>query len=612
MEKKADLQEISSLSGWKTWNVNSVLSYVYMPAGLTLSLCVKEYRDGGYLRETLIGRQGEDDEKVFPGPHGFGYTQVRVRWRGLEWTVETGEEGSLFVILVTPLKKQKHPAALVLETGFSWNKPGTVSGTEDTLTAYWPDDHRITVHRTGTVPDPDLNLPCLTRYLTLSMDTPAAFIAGDINTPEDAQAFISRKRAAYRKALEHLGSKSELYEGIICAMNWDTVYDAGKNRVISPVSRIWSVNKGGYMLFCWDNYFAGMMASLFDPFLAEANFRAITSEITSAGFIPNMSTGTGQKTYDRSQPPVGSAMILAVYRRLGNVQLIRDLFPFLLEWNRWFGAHRMCADGALCWGSEPFEPLFGNVWETEGVNDRYGAALESGLDNSPMYDGIPFDQETHLLELKDVGLTGLYILDCRSLAELARICGREDTLAELEARLEKAERGLESLWNKEAGFYCNRRTDTGWFSMVFSPTNFYALFAPHLPPERLDLIQGYYFNPEFFYGKYMIPSVMRCHPAYPEQDYWRGRIWAPMNYLVYLAAKQHGLPELCKDLARKSRDLFLKEWRENRHIHENYSAETGEGCDKANSDRFYHWGALLAMIWLHEYGGIPVAFHSPE
>ena len=57
----------------------------------------------------------------------------------------------------------------------------------------------------------------------------------------------------------------------------------------------------------------------------------------------------------------------------------------------------------------------------------------------------------------------------------------------------------------------------------------------------------------------MIPSVMRCHPAYPEQDYWRGRIWAPMNYLVYLAAKQHGLPELCKDLARKSRDLFLKE-----------------------------------------------------
>ena len=85
-----------------------------------------------------------------------------------------------------------------------------------------------------------------------------------------------------------------------------------------------------------------------------------------------------------------------------------------------------------------------------------------------------------------------------------------------------------------------------------------------------------------------------------------------MNYLVYLAARQHRLPKLRNDLARNSRDLFLKEWRENRHIHENYSAENGEGCDKANSDRFYHWGALLALIWLHEYGGIPAVFDESE
>lgn len=53
--------------GWKTWNVHSVLSHVLMPSGLTLNLCVREYRDGGYLRETLVGRQGEGDEKAYPG-----------------------------------------------------------------------------------------------------------------------------------------------------------------------------------------------------------------------------------------------------------------------------------------------------------------------------------------------------------------------------------------------------------------------------------------------------------------------------------------------------------------------------------------------------------------
>ncbi len=599
----------STQQGWKTWNVHSVLSYVLMPSGLTLNLCVKEYRDGGYLRETLVGRQGEGDEEAFPGPHGFGYTSMRVAWRGLEWTVETGTESDCLVVLVTPHKKQKHPAMLVLETGFSWNLPGTISGSGGELTAEWPGG-TLRISRKGTVPETDLNLPSVTRVLTASMDEAAAFVAGMDLTLEQAKEYVAQKKAHYHRSLARLGQDSELYEALLCAMNWDTVYDPGNRRVISPVSRIWSVSKGGYMLFCWDNYFAGMMASLFDPELAEANFRAITSEVTPDGFIPNMATGTGQKTLDRSQPPVGSAMLLASYRITGNRNLVRDLYQTLFQWNRWFSRRRMRESGALSWGSDPFEPVYDNVWETEGVNGRYGASLESGLDNSPMYDDVPFDPEKHLLCLEDVGLTGLYILDCRALAELARICGRTEDIPELEDRLDRAEQGLEGLWNPEAGFYCNRRTDTGAFSGVLSPTNFYALFSQRIPSERLQAIENIYFDPEYFYGEYVMPSVMRCHASYPEQDYWRGRIWAPMNYLVYLAAKGHGLPKLREDLARKSKALFLKEWREKRHIHENYSAITGERCDRENSDRFYHWGALLAVIWLHEHGGIPTVFEE--
>jgi len=33
----------------------------------------------------------------------------------------------------------------------------------------------------------------------------------------------------------------------------------------------------------------------------------------------------------------------------------------------------------------------------------------------------------------------------------------------------------------------------------------------------------------------VIPSIAIDDPAFPDQDYWRGRIWGPMNYLVYLA-----------------------------------------------------------------------------
>ena len=40
------------------------------------------------------------------------------------------------------------------------------------------------------------------------------------------------------------------------------------------------------------------------------------------------------------------------------------------------------------------------------------------------------------------------------------------------------------------------------------------------------------------------------------------------------------------------------------HIHENYNAHTGSGCDVRNSDKFYHWGALLCVVAMAEAGCI--------
>ncbi|MGA7856772.1 MAG: hypothetical protein WCA11_02525, partial [Terracidiphilus sp.] len=78
--------------------------------------------------------------------------------------------------------------------------------------------------------------------------------------------------------------------------------------------------------------------------------------------------------------------------------------------------------------------------------------------------------------------------------------------------------------------------------------------------------------------------------------YWRGRIWGPMNYLVYLGLRNYDDPAVRRDFAQKSYDLFLKEWKEKGHVHENYNAITGTGDDVTNSDRFYHWGALLGYV----------------
>ena len=110
------------------------------------------------------------------------------------------------------------------------------------------------------------------------------------------------------------------------------------------------------------------------------------------------------------------------------------------------------------------------------------------------------------------------------------------------------------------------------------------------------MIDEHFFNPEEFWGDWILPSIARNDPAYPEQNYWCGRIWAPMNFLVYLGLCNYDLGKARAALVEKSTALLLKEWRERGHVHENYCADTGEGCGKTNSDSFYHWGGLLGLI----------------
>jgi hypothetical protein len=121
---------------------------------------------------------------------------------------------------------------------------------------------------------------------------------------------------------------------------------------------------------------------------------------------------------------------------------------------------------------------------------------------------------------------------------------------------------------------------------------------PETEPETEPLPEDFMVTEEGGTATVLTPAGL----AYPEQDYWRGRIWAPTNFLAYSAMKYAGLKKECGDLARKPEELLLKEWRLHGHIHENYSGDTGMGCDKDNSDPLYHWGGLLAYIAMDHEG----------
>jgi hypothetical protein len=83
-----------------------------------------------------------------------------------------------------------------------------------------------------------------------------------------------------------------------------------------------------------------------------------------------------------------------------------------------------------------------------------------------------------------------------------------------------------------------------------------------------------------------------------------------MNYLVYLGLRNYDQPHVRQELARKSMQLFLGEWNATRHVHENYNAITGSGDDVSSSDRFYHWGPLLALMEYMEANDQPASAGS--
>ena len=603
-------------NGWRTYNVYSILSHVRMQDGLALNIAVKEYQSGHYLKETLIGRHPLTSmmhecqvETVLPGLHSIdgSYTETNVLWMDMEFSVESTVDEQDIIILVTPKVQQKWPAMLVLETGFLWNKPGYLIHEGSALAAISPEGKTV-IYTTGTPSSHDANIPTQNVYLACEFTEPIVFCTGHQRTVSEVRDLLNRNRNALKAQLEKRGEFAPIYEAVQCAVAWDTTYDGQKDRVASPISRLWSIGWGGFVLACWDNYFVSLLSSLVNKELAYANLIEITREQTNRGLIPNIFGSSGFSSEDRSQPPIGSTMLLEVYRRYREKWIVEELYPSLKKWNTWFFENRRNEQyGGFCWGSTPYDGKRGNRWETLGVNDTYGGALESGMDNSPMYDDIPFDKEKHMMMLEDVGLTGLYILDCRSMIRLAELLGKTEDIPELERRMKLTQEGLERMWDEDFGCYCNLRTDTGEFSHRLSPTNFYALFDPSVSAERARrMADEHYYNPNEFYGQWMIPSIARNDPAYNDQDYWRGRVWPSTNFLAYAAIRSNGnLQDVQKDLADHSVALMMKEWKEHRHIHENYNANTGEGCDVKNSDKFYHWGALLGLIGMLEAGEIP-------
>lgn len=588
--------------GWNTWDTRSVLSQVRLPDGLLIALGIKEYYRGTTLRSAQIGRPGEDTEKVTLGPHAVDgrLTETLVSWQGVTIRVRSAHEGEELVLLVEPLENQAKPAALTVSVAFAWNRLGAVRHSGAAIEAESPAG-RTLVHTTAaSVDDPytDVDGP----HLVLPLTGPVGLSTGVARGLAEIEAIVEREHAALEAASgsEHAGIVRD-------SIAWNTLYEPSKDRVITTVSRLWNVGKrGGYAMFCWDAFFGALLAGTVSRDLAIANVIEMLAEATPEGFVPNVAQGTGRRTFDGSQPPFASLISWELAQALDAPWLLEEAFPALLDWNRWWWRVRRSGE-LLALGSTSFVPEAPSPQDIPRIHQHFGATCESGADDHPVFSDVPFDEGTSLLRAHDIGLNSEYVLDCEYLARIADEVGASAEAAELRERGAGVATGVrERLWDAEARIFRSHFSDTGKPTAHLSPMSFFPMLAGLGDAEQVDAMVGSHLrNPEEFGGEWVIPVTPRDDARTGRQSYWSGRAWPPINFLVYLGLLRAGRETDRAWLAERSAALVLTEWREHRHVHENYSSETGEGCDVANSEPFLTWGGLLSLVAMIEAGEVP-------
>ena len=352
-------------------------------------------------------------------------------------------------------------------------------------------------------------------------------------TATDTAAAVATKTSEYQAAeaqtLDMYGEWAEVKDAMQSSLMWSFIYDP-KEGLVAPVTRNWGFGSHSIDgdqtegLFCWDGSFASYMLSLDALDLAFSNLIQIVKMRTSAGFIPSYSAGT-LKSRDRTNPPVTANILHKITQRWGAERTkwaVELMFDDLLNWNTWMFARRREAPlGLLSWGSNPYPYAPDGTGTSDRGTGGGGANLESGLDNSPVTEGVPFNETgLYLQDEYDAGYTGMFLMDCQAQMALAKMIGRTDAATTLQQRFDAVNAVLPKLWNASAGYYQNKRSKDLSPIARMAPTHFYPLLAgPADGPteaQATTMIDKHMTNPARF-AVWKSGSPPTDHPIPPEE-----------------------------------------------------------------------------------------------
>jgi len=425
---------------------------------------------------------------------------------------------------------------------------------------------------------------------------------GDLPEIESAAKKLKASEAAYaahRARAE--GDWGDFAGAIAQNMNSSKLYGSDNNMVAHIVGRGWwlfhqepingNPDLGPY--FCWDSFFNGALACIEDPAGAQETVRAVLSLQTPEGMVSNFShwlIGNQYVALDRSQPPVGAMCVWKMHQRWPDKDFLAEVYQRLVKWHDWWPKYRDGnKNGLLEWGSAD-----GHFW---------AALLETGWDDTVHFDGAKMRGPNMMADAVD--LSSLWSADAECMALIADALGKKADASRFRAEHERTNKLInELLWNDKLGIYCSRKWNAdgsmGEFLTRLTPMNFYPMMCGAAAGDRVTRTLEWLNKEGKFKGEWILPTVAFDDPLWKEQNYWRGHVWPPANYLVWQGIMLCAPAEVRAEFARKSVHIFMRNWDSKKLCGENYRSDNGEvGVNHPH----YTWGALLPLIGIEALAG---------